>query len=101
MGEPRRDAGLRQEPPLEALLLGVGDREEEADDLEGDLSVQRGIVGFVNDAHHAPAELPADLVTADRLGDAFLSHGLGARDSIPTTVRPGEAPAGRGAVRGG
>ena len=66
--------------------------------LRAIVPAQGGVVGFVDDAHHAPAELAADLVAADRLGDAFLSHGLGGRDSIATAPCPGEARAGQGTV---
>jgi hypothetical protein len=65
VGQARRDLGLREEPPLELLLLVRGDREGEADGLEGDGPIEDGVQGLVHDAHHSAADLAANVVAAD------------------------------------
>ncbi len=76
VGQPRGDLGLREEPPLELLLLVRGDREGEPDGLEGDGPIEDRVQGFVHDAHHSAADLAANVVAADggRLSPLLDQH---------------------------
>jgi hypothetical protein len=72
--------GLRQEAPLVLLALARGAGQGQADGLEADGPAECGVAGLVDDAHHAAAELPADLVLAYRPGEIFfgsLAHPIG------------------------
>ena len=75
VGQARRDAGFGQETALVLLALAGRAAEGEADGLEGDGPAEGGVVGLVDHAHHASAELLADLVPAD-LGGRVAQGGI-------------------------
>jgi hypothetical protein len=68
--EPARDLGLAEEARGGLRVRG----DPRGEDLEGHLSLERVLPCLVNDAHAAPAELPAQRVVAE--GARGLRDGL-------------------------
>ena len=69
-------ARLRQEPLLEGLALPGGDLEGEADRLQGHSPAQSRVNRLADHPHHAAAELAADLIAAEGLGNGVAQAGL-------------------------
>jgi hypothetical protein len=83
------DAGVRQrgraprlqeEALLEVYALLLAGEARGADDLERHVPAEDGVVGPVDDAHGAPAQLGPDLVASDGAGS--LAHARGRREAV-------------------
>jgi thioredoxin reductase (NADPH) len=93
MRQPAGDAALGAEALLEARPLGRRHGERDVDRLQRDVALQSRVLGQVDDAHRAAAQLAADLVAADlgqrRFGQAgaMISRPDGAFGRASYTVR--------------
>jgi len=80
VGELARGPRLEHEAPF--ILLAALDLVAEANGLQRDDAVERRVLGLVDDAHRAVAELAEDLVAPD-LVLFLLRHQSPARRSSP------------------
>src|SRR6202035_937516 len=95
-------AGRGPRFPDEALAEGLVLGQSGGQDLEGDIAVQPGVVGTVDDGHAAPADLLRQLVASDerargevtRTAARFLAHSSSTRFPPRSPAAPA-APLGK------
>ena len=101
MGEAGGRLGLTEKPLLELTDQVVGEPVGQGIGLNGDVPLQPGVAGKVNDAHGTPADLPLDLVAPDLRHDGkyrFSLHRVNRMAAIAPVRGWGGAP--RGGPRG-
>ena len=90
VGELARGLRLEHEAPL--VLLAALDLVAEADGLQRDDAVERRVLGLVDDAHRAAAELAEDLVAPDLVVFLLLRHQVHLLPAQPLRVALAPAP---------